>query len=134
MPTAPTTPDGLLTLRSLPELRAGVATRTRTTPLSLPEARAVTEHALGLAGKAPAFRLAVVHTYTSELLDPWLEFAAALQGFTLAAYHAPYGTLVQEAERGSALLAHAPDATWFMLQRSDLHPALAVPITAHQGT
>lgn len=130
MPTALNTPDGLLTLRGLPELRAGIAARTRAAPLSLPEARAITEHALGLAGKAPEFRLAVVHTYTSELLDPWLEFAAALQGFTFAAYHAPYGTLLQEAEPGSALLAHAPDATWFMLQRADLHPALSTPIAA----
>jgi FkbH-like protein len=130
MSTASPTPDGLFALRSLPELRAGVAARTRVATLSLPEARAITEQALGLAGQAREFRLAIVHTYTSELLDPWLEFAAALQGFTLAAYHAPYGMLLQEAEPGSALLAHAPDATWFMLQRADLHPALAAPIAA----
>lgn len=130
MPTSPASEDSLRALRSLPELRAGVAARMRATALTLPEARAITEQALGLVAEAAEFRLAIVHTYTSELLDPWLEFAAALQGFRLAPYHAPYGTLQQEAEPGSALLAHTPEATWFMLQRTDLHPAVAAPIAA----
>jgi FkbH-like protein len=135
MPASSASLDGLLALRDLPELRAGVAAHTRRAALTLPEARSLVDHALALAGgpaTATEFRLAVVHTYTSELLDPWLEFAAALQGLRLVTYHAPYGMLVQEAQPDSALVRHAPDAIWFMLQRSDLHPALGAPI-AHLG-
>ena len=48
-------------------------------------------------------RLGIVHTYTSELLDPWLHFSAALNELNLDIYHAPYGATVQEATAHSGL-------------------------------
>jgi FkbH-like protein len=75
------------------------------------------------------FRLALVHTYTTELLDPWLCLAAALEGLDLQLYHAPYGVLIQEAQRDSGLVAHKPDVTALLLQREDLHPELMLPVS-----
>jgi len=69
-------------------------------------------------------RLGIVHTYTSELLDPWLHFSAGLNQLHLDIYHAPYGVTVQEATAQSGLTAHSPDVTLLLLTREDLHPAL----------
>jgi len=69
-------------------------------------------------------RLGIVHTYTSELLDPWLHFSAALNQLELDIYHAPYGVTIQEATASSGLSAHAPDITLILLTWEDLHPAL----------
>lgn len=85
-------------------------------------------HARALAPAMDALRLGVVHTYTSDLLDPWLELAAALQGLDLHTYHAPYGLALQQAQADSALVAHRPDITLLMLRREDLHPELVAPV------
>jgi len=74
-------------------------------------------------------RLGIVHTYTSELLEPWLQFAATLNGLTLETYHAPYGVTLQEATSTSGLARHQPDITLLMLRKEDLHPALSLPIS-----
>lgn len=76
-------------------------------------------------------RLGIVHTYTSNLLDPWLNFEASLQGINLKIYHAPYGVSLQEAQAGSGLVRHDPDVTLLLLQREDLHPDLAKPICGY---
>jgi FkbH-like protein len=86
-------------------------------------------HATDLEQPLVPFRLGIIHTYTSNLLDPWLNLAAAIQGLDLEVFHAPQGVALQEAVAGSALDQHNPDATCFMLQWSDLHPDLANPIT-----
>lgn len=99
-----------------------------TAPLSLPQAERLRAHALSLAPQVQPLRLAVVHTYTSDLLEPWIAFQAALEGFELQAHHAPYGLALQEARADSALVAHRPDITLLMLRREDLHPALSLPI------
>lgn len=96
--------------------------------VSLPQARELTVHAASLLPAPTPLKLAVVHTYTSDLLDPWLSLAAAVQGLEVSTYHAPYGLALQEAMPGSALLAHRPDITLLMLRREDLHPDLAQPI------
>ena len=75
-----------------------------------------------------SLRLGIIHTYTSDLLDPWLAMAAALQGLELQTYHAPYGLTVQEAQANSGLVTHEPDLTLLLLQREDLHPDLAKPL------
>ncbi|NND69257.1 MAG: HAD-IIIC family phosphatase, partial [Halioglobus sp.] len=72
--------------------------------------------------------LGIVHTYTSELLDPWLDFSAALNGIALQTYHAPYGVTVQEATANSGLARHQPDVTLLLLRPADLHPDLATPL------
>jgi len=96
--------------------------------LTLPQAQEIIAHAESL-GATTAFRLGVIHTYTSDLLDPWLNFEAALQGLALQIYHAPYGITFQEASKNSGLVQHQPDVTLILLRREDLHPDLAYPLT-----
>ena len=113
-------------IRTRSELRTAVA-RWRSA-LSLPELQRLVSHAESLEPLAASLRLGIIHTYTSELLDPWLTLAAALHGFDLHTYHGPYGLALQEAQPNSALVKHEPDITLLLLQRSDLHPDLSQPI------
>lgn len=118
--------DNLFKAQSRSELRALLAaTRMK---LTLPEIQRIAAHAESLEAPAHSFRLGFVHTYTSDLLEPWLAFEAALQGLDLKTYHAPYGLTFQEAQAGSGLLSHQPDMTVLMLRREDLHPDLALPV------
>jgi len=98
--------------------------------LSLADLRALAAHAATLTTEPTPVRMAFVHTYTSELLQPWLEGAGALLGLAPLTYHAAYGVLHGEAQPGSALAEHRPDITVLMLQREDLHPALQRPLAA----
>lgn len=98
--------------------------------LSLGDLRALAAHAATLTPEPTQVRMAFVHTYTSELLQPWLEGGGALLGLAPVVHHAPYGVLHGEAQPGSALVAHRPDITVLMLQREDLHPALQRPLAA----
>src|SRR5450432_2112183 len=98
--------EDLLTIPTRAELRAAVS-GTRLT-LSLPQVQQLTAHAEALAPAPQTLRLGIVHTYTSDLLDPWLNMAAALQGLALKTYHAPYGVTVQEAQGNSGLVKHKP--------------------------
>ena len=82
-------------------------------------------HASELEQPLVPFRLGIIHTYTSNLLDPWLNLATAVTGLALDVYHAPQGVALQEASTGSALDRHEPDVTLLMLQWGDLHPDLA---------
>src|SRR4051812_43981696 len=112
--------DDLILMGTRAEVRAAVAgTRMR---LALPDAQKITARLQGIDDTSRPLRLAVVHTYTSELLDPWFALESALQGLDLQTYHAPYGTTIQEAQAGSALLEHKPDLTLLLLRREDLHP------------
>lgn len=99
-------------------------------PLSLAELRRLADHAGTLTPTPVSLRLAFVRTYTTELLQPWLEGAGALSGIEPAIYHAPYGVVQGESRADSDLVAHRPDMTVLMLQRSDLHPALGGPLAA----
>lgn len=101
-------------------------------PLALPQAEQVRAHAMSLAPAAQPLRLGVVHTYTSDLLQPWLACQAAVEGFELQSYHAPYGLAMDEAAPGSRLVAFQPDICLLMLRREDLHPELSAPIV-HLG-
>jgi FkbH-like protein len=123
--------DDLFHSADLPSLRGALARWGA--PLTLPQAQRVAAHAQALPATRVPLRLAIVHTYTSDLLEPWLQYHAALEGFELATYHAPYGLALQEAEAGSALLEHAPELLLLMLRREDLHPDLATPITSLGG-
>lgn len=102
--------------------------------LSLPEVQRLASHANALEPAKQALRLGILHTYTSDLLDPWLNLAAALQGLALQTYHAPYGLLLQEAQEKSGLAQHQPDVTLLLLRREDLHPDLARPIAGFGPT
>ncbi len=115
----------LLASTSRTELRAKLAGGV---PLSLPQAQKLQAHLRGLIEPTRPLRVGVVHTYTSDLLDPWLHLEASLQGLALDLYHAPYGVTLQEARPGSALDAFAPDLTLLLLRWEDLHPQLAQPL------
>lgn len=119
--------DDLLTLADRAELRS--ALERLPTPLTLPQAHRLGVHAAALQPAPQSLRLGVVHTYTSDLLDPWLALHAALNGLACETYHAPYGLALQEAEPGSALVAHQPDIMLILLRREDLHPEVALPLT-----
>lgn len=95
--------------------------------LSLPEARALTKRLNEEEPPEKEFRLSIVHTYTSNLLDPWLNFHAIVQGIDLKTYHAPYGLNLMESRKGSGLYVHAPDMILFMLTLDDIHPEFSKP-------
>ena len=118
--------DHFLKAVSRSELRDLVATSRM--KLSLPQVQQIIAHAESLEAATLPLRLGIIHTYTSDLLDIWLNFEAALQGLDLQTYHAPYGMTFQEAHAGSGLLRHQPDMTLLMLRREDLHPDLAYPV------
>jgi FkbH-like protein len=91
---------------------------------SIAQASKLHKHINTLSDIRKPVRLGIVHTYTSELLDPWLHFCAALNQLNIDIYHAPYGATVQEATAHSGLAEHSPDVTLLLLTREDLHPAL----------
>ena len=98
--------------------------------LTLPQAQSIAEHLRGLGEAGQELRIAFLRTYTTEPLNPWLDFEGELQGLKVVTYHAPFGTVRQEAHAGSGLAQHRPDVTVVMLQREDLDPALAQPLAA----
>lgn len=117
--------EKLLALPSAQEIKNQMALRGMVPTLQ--QASKLRQHLVALdTGTAP-IRLGIVHTYTSELLDPWLHFTAALNQLRLDIYHAPYGTTVQEANSASGLCRFAPDVTLLLLTREDLHPAFQMP-------
>ena len=118
--------EELLVIGNRADLRAALAGFRK--PLSLIETQKLVSRLRSLEPPVTSLRLGIVHTYTSELLDPWLLLAAGVQGLDLQTYHAPYGTLIQEAQANSGLEVHAPDLTLLLLQREDLHPDLARPL------
>lgn len=118
--------EQLLRMDNRPALRAAVDGWR--TALTLPQAQMLGAHAAAMAPALQPLRVAIVHTYTSDLLQPWLTMQGAVAGFDLQAYHAPYGLALQEARPDSALVAHQPDVTLLMLRREDLHPDLSLPI------
>ena len=118
--------DDLLSLRTRAEIRTALSNTGMR--LTLPQAQRLAVHAEALEPSTRSLRLGIVHTYTSDLLEPWLELSAALQGLTLSTYHAPYGLSLQEAQTDSPLVRHEPDITLLLLQRGDLHPDLAEPL------
>jgi FkbH-like protein len=102
---------------------------TRRTPVTLSQIRATTRHLAALDEPRTALRAAILHTYTAELLQPYWQFEASLQGFDLTLYEAPYGALVQEAEPNSGLAAAAPQLIYVFMRWEDLDPAISLPLT-----
>jgi FkbH-like protein len=101
--------------------------------LNLLQAQKLSQHLATLADATTPLRLGVVHTYTSDLADPWFQFEARLQGLEPEIYHAPYGFTEQEAIPGSGLAQFAPDVTLLLLRWEDLHPDLARPLSGFDG-
>jgi len=119
--------DALLELGTRDALRQAMR---QAAPPMLTQIQQITERAAEMSPTMVELRLGVVHSYTSELLDPWLVLAGALEGLDVRIYHAPYGLNLEEADTRSDLVAHAPDITLMLLRREDLHPDLARPVAA----
>jgi FkbH-like protein len=131
MPHSPAEPSDLLAAADLGDLRARVWRRRA--PLSAPQVQEIIARANALRAGQVDLRIGVIHTYTTDLLDPWLQMWGALHGMGALTYHAPYGLSLKEAAPESALLAFRPDITLLMLRREDLHPELALPIVGRDG-
>ena len=119
--------EALMASQSTQEVKDLLKKR-RMTP-SLPQSSKLRQHLdtlLPQSHRRP-IQLGIVHTYTSELLDPWLQFSAALNELNPNIYHAPYGVTVQEAEENSGLVKFSPDITLLLLTKEDLHPAFKAP-------
>lgn len=117
--------EKLLSMRSAQEIKNRLMLR-KMVP-SLAQAGKLQRHLSLLEAERQRLRLGIVHTYTSELLDPWLHFSAALNRCDLDIYHAPYGLGLQEAAANSGLARHSPDITLLLLAREDLHPEFTTP-------
>jgi FkbH-like protein len=99
-------------------------------PLSLPDIQRLTAHLETLADALVPLRVAILHTYTSDLLDPYIRFEALAQGLDPAIYHGSYGALMQEANPTSGLAGHEPDLTVLLLRWEDLDPLLGTAFPA----
>lgn len=119
--------EKLLSTESLAQLRAELGAGR--VPAGPAQAQQVTAHAKALLAPSQALRIGFVHTYTSDLLDPWMAMSGAVQGLDVVCHHAPYGLALQEASAQSALVQFQPHVTVLLLQREDLHPGLSRPIT-----
>lgn len=118
--------EALLTAQSAQSVKSLLAQRNLVP--SLAQSSILQKHIETFQKAHKPVRMGIVHTYTSELLDPWLHFSAALNQISLDIYHAPYGVTLQEATTASGLVEHSPDITLLMLTREDLHPALKTSI------
>jgi len=90
--------------------------------LSLPEIQRVSAHLATFREERRALRIAILRTYTTELLRPYWSLESLLSGIDLDLYEAPLGSLLQEGQSGSALLKHEPEATFLFLKWPDLDP------------
>ncbi|HEX3867020.1 MAG TPA: HAD-IIIC family phosphatase [Gemmatimonadaceae bacterium] len=88
----------------------------------------LTTHLAGLDEPRARLRVAVVRTYTTELLREHWRFEGLLHGFEVAIHEAPYGVMHEEA--GMGLADARPDITYFFLQLEDLHPRLVRPLAS----
>ncbi len=120
--------EPLLATTSSSEMRALL--NSKDIPLKLPQAQKLSRHLQGMNEDRLPIKIGIVHTYTSDLLDPWLHFQARLQGLDAELYHAPYGVTMIEAQPGSGLANFQPELTLLLLQWTDLHPDLAHPLTS----
>jgi FkbH-like protein len=79
-------------------------------------------------------RIAVLSTYTTELLRDYWDFHALLHGLELDIYSADYGQVAQEFRDSSKLATFAPDVTYILMQWHDIVPALGDPTHALNET
>jgi len=98
--------------------------------LALPEINRLAAHLRELPDERHPLKIAILRTYTTELLAPHWSCESLLQGFELTLYQAPYGALLQELQPGAGLLEFTPEVTYLFLRWEDLHPRLAGPVTA----
>lgn len=93
--------------------------------LALPEVARLTRRLQELDEPTEPVRVAVVRTYTTELLRPHWAFEGLVHGLTVDLLEAPYGSVLQAVQPASALVAHAPEVTYFFLRWEDIAPRFA---------
>ncbi|MDX2170992.1 MAG: HAD-IIIC family phosphatase [Deltaproteobacteria bacterium] len=128
MSRAEPSPPGLDAALAAPDraaLRAELAPRT---PLAPAAVARLTQRLRGFAAPRTPLRLAVLRTYTTELLRPYWIFEALLEGLELELYEAPYGSVWTETDPRAGLAAHRPELTVVCLRWEDLDPRLAAPL------
>jgi FkbH-like protein len=75
-------------------------------------------------------RIALLGSYTTELLKDYWIFHGLVHGFDVRLYFAPYGQLIQELREDSALAKFNPDYTYLLMRWADILPALEGPLHA----
>lgn len=98
--------------------------------LSLHEVRAAVKMLQGFPEPADPLKIAVLGSYTTELLRDYWRFHGLVHGFDVNLYFAPYGQVTQELHNGPGLQKHQADFTYLLLRWSDVVPALADPLSA----
>src|ERR1051325_2430823 len=94
--------------------------RASTAILTLPAVTQICRRLQKLEEPRQELRIAILRTYTSELLQPYWQMASLLGGFDLKLHQAPFGVLHEQA--GAGLSAFKPDLIFFLLQWEDLDP------------
>ena len=98
--------------------------------LGLTDIMQLKSHLKTLSPALEPVRIGILRTYTIEMLAPFLEYEALLDGYTCEVYQGPYGSILQELEESSGLLTHAPSATFLFMTWADLHPGMQQPVMA----
>ena len=93
--------------------------------LSLTDVRKLTRHLRGLGGERKSLRLAILRTYSCEMLTPHFEFQSLLAGFDIELHFAPFGVLYEE--QGAGLERFRPDVVVLFLRWEDLDPRWGAP-------
>jgi hypothetical protein len=57
--------------------------------LTLPQAQKLCRHLESIIERAVPLRVAIIHAYPSDLLDPWLRLGGQIQRLAVEAFHAP---------------------------------------------
>jgi FkbH-like protein len=95
--------------------------------LSLTDVLKLTRHLRGLGGEGKPLRLAILRTYSCELLAPHFEFHSLLAGLDMELHLAPFGVLYEE--QGAGLEQFRPDVVLLFLRWEDLDPRLGLAPT-----
>jgi len=118
----------LFDIRERCDSRSEFARQLRTlsqSDLSLKEMRAAVRMLERFSEPVPHLRIAVLGSYTTELLRDYWTFHALVNGFKIDLHFAPYGQVIQELQSNSGLSEFKPDFTYLLLRWSDIVPALA---------
>jgi FkbH-like protein len=79
-------------------------------------------------------RVAVLASFTAQLLAPWLKVEGAARGLAVKPWFAPYGQFEQVVlDEKSPLYAHQPDVIVLLIRLEDFAPPLAKRFLAQTG-
>jgi FkbH-like protein len=95
---------------------------------SLREIRQITKYLREYPEATTPVKIAVLSTYTTELLQDHWTLQGLLHGLEFELYAADYGQVVQELHDQSGLARFRPDFTYILMQRQDIVPSLAGPL------